>query len=146
MTGKRRALLVATDTYTDPGLTRLRAPAGDVRALADVLADQSIGGFDVQQLINQATDEVKQEVEGFFDEARLDDLLLLYISGHGVLSPTRRLHFATASTKLKRLRTTTMDDRFVHDVIEHSRARSIVLVLDCCHSGAFAKGPTSNAP
>jgi uncharacterized caspase-like protein len=139
MAGERRALLIATDTYTDPRLTKLRAPTGDVRALGDVLADQSIGGFDVQHLINRVTDEVKQEVEGFFAEARLDDLLLLYISGHGVLSPTRRLYFATASTTLARLRTTGMDDRFVHDVIHDSRARSIVVVLDCCHSGAFAK-------
>ena len=140
MAGNRRALLVATDEYADPGLARLRAPAGDVRALAEVLADQSIGAFEVHPLINRATDDVKQEVEGFFDEARLDDLLLLYISGHGVLSPTRRLYFATASTKLKRLRATAIEDVFVNDVIQHSRARSIVLVLDCCHSGAFAKG------
>jgi hypothetical protein len=140
MAGERRALLVATDAYTDPGLTKLRAPAGGVRALADVLADDSIGGFDVRQLINPATDEVKQDIEGFFDDAHLDDLLLLYISGHGLLSQARRLYFATASTKLKRLRATAIEDRFVYDVIEHSRARSIVLVLDCCHSGAFAKG------
>jgi hypothetical protein len=34
MGGERLALLVGTDAYTDPGLTRLRAPTGDVRALA----------------------------------------------------------------------------------------------------------------
>jgi hypothetical protein len=142
MAGERRAMLIATDAYTDPGLSELRAPTGDVRALAEVLADKLIGGFDVEQLINRTTDEVKQEVEGFFDEARLEDVLLLYISGHGVLSPTRRLYFATTSTKLRRLRATAIDDRFVYDVIDHSRARSIVLMLDCCHSGAFAKGLT----
>ena len=81
MAGERRALLIATDAYTDPGLTRLRAPTGDVRALADVLADPSIGGFYVRQLLNRATDETKQEVEGFFDEARLNDLLFRHSTG-----------------------------------------------------------------
>ena len=48
---RRRALLIATGTYSDPGLARLRAPAGDVDALADVLGDGSIGRFDVQELM-----------------------------------------------------------------------------------------------
>src|SRR4051812_42098235 len=140
MAGERRGLLGATDAYTNPGLTRLRAPTGDLRALAEVLTDRSIGGFEVHELINRSTADVAQEIEGFFEEARLTDLLLLYISGHGVLSPTRRLYFATTSTKLKRLRATAIDEGLVRDVMQHSRARSIVLMLDCCHSGAFAQG------
>src|ERR1044072_2663796 len=140
MAAERRALLIATDRYGDPKLSRLRAPAGDVSALSEVLADPAIGGFAVQGLVNPSTDEAKQEIEGLFDEARLNDLLMLYLSGHGVLSQTGGLFFATASTKLTRLRATAIEDSFVRDVMQHSRARSIVLVLDCCHSGAFGKG------
>jgi hypothetical protein len=36
---RRRALLIASATYVDPGLAALRAPTGDVMSLADVLAD-----------------------------------------------------------------------------------------------------------
>ena len=64
------------------------------------------------------------------------------MSGHGVLSQSRRFYFATATTALKLLRATAIEDSFVNDVMQHSRARSIVLVLDCCHSGAFGKGLT----
>jgi hypothetical protein len=46
----------------------------EVRALAEVLADPSVGGFDVHELINRPTAEVAQEIEGFFEEARLGDL------------------------------------------------------------------------
>jgi len=140
MAGDRRALLIASSDYTDPALTKLRAPTGDVRALAEALADDAIGAFEVAQLINRTTDDIQQEIEGFFEDARRDDLLLLYISGHGVLSQRRRFYVATVSTKLKRLRATAIEDRFISDAIEHSRARSTVLVLDCCHSGAFAHG------
>ncbi len=139
---RRRALLIATGTYSDPGLARLRAPAGDVDALAEVLGDGSIGRFEVQELVDRPTEEIKRAIEGFFAEARRTDLLLLYFSGHGVLSQSRRFYFATSSTALQYLRATAIEDGFVNGVMQESRARSIVLMLDCCHSGAFGKGLT----
>jgi hypothetical protein len=137
---RRLALLVATGTYSDPALSALRAPTGDVRSLAGVLGDGEIGGFEVRELIDRPTEELKREIESFFGAGRPRDLLLLYVSGHGVLSQSRRFYFATASTVLQYLRSTAIEDSFVNDVMQHSRARSIVLVLDCCHSGAFGKG------
>ena len=138
--GRRLALLVATATYSDPGLAALRAPTGDVRSLADVLGDGAIGGFEVRDLVDRPTEELKREIEGFFGGGRPKDLLLLYVSGHGVLSQSRRFYIATANTTLEWLRSTAIEDSFVNDVMQASRARSIVLVLDCCHSGAFGKG------
>ena len=137
---RRRALLVATGAYSDPGLAGLRAPTGDVEALAEVLGDGSIGEFEVDRLVDRSTEDLKKEIEGFFADARRDDLLLLYFSCHGVLSQSRRFYFATSTTALNLLRATAIEDSFVNDVMQHSRARSIVLILDCCHSGAFGKG------
>ena len=137
---RRRALLIASASYADPALASLRAPTGDVEALAAVLADEAIGGFEVDQLVDRPTDAIKKRIEDFFRDSRRNDLLLLYFSGHGVLSQDRRFYFATATTELEWVRTTAIDDRFVNEAMDQSRARSIVLVLDCCHSGAFGKG------
>lgn len=137
---RRRALLVATAAYSDAGLAALRAPTGDVDALAEVLGNGSIGEFEVTRLVDRPTETLKMEIEGFFGQARREDLLLLYFSCHGVLSQSRRFYFATATTALNVLRSTAIEDSFVNDVMQHSRARSIVLILDCCHSGAFGKG------
>ena len=140
-TGRRSALLVATDRYEDDGLTQLRAPAGDAGALAEVLRDPEIGDFEVQPpLLNQPEGVVRREIEGFLDSARLADTVLLYISGHGVLSQGGQLFFAMVDTLLGRLRSTAVPDTFVHDAMNDSRARRKVLILDCCHSGAFARG------
>src|SRR4051794_31964919 len=117
MAGDRRALLIVSDAYTDPALTKLRAPTGDGRALAEALADASIGDFEVRQLINRTTEEIREEIEGFFEDARREALLLVYIPGHGVLSQRRRLYLATASTKLRRLGATAIEDRFISDAI-----------------------------
>jgi uncharacterized caspase-like protein len=140
MAGDRRALLIATSNYSDRALTRLRSPAGDVKSLAKVLSDPGIGNFDVlEPLVDRTTDEAKQGIEQLFEDAQRNDVLLLYLSGHGVISRTQRLYFATRTTKLKLLRATAIEDSFVNDLMKHSRARSVVLVLDCCHSGAFGK-------
>src|SRR4051812_16396025 len=138
--GRRRALLVATARYGDPGLAGLRAPTGDVAALSSVLGDESIGGFEVRELVDRPTEQLRRDIETFFGKGRPHDLLLLYVSGHGVLSQSRRFYFATSTTSLALLRSTAIEDSFVNDVMQGSRARSIVLMLDCCHSGAFGKG------
>jgi tetratricopeptide (TPR) repeat protein len=139
--GRRSALLVATDRYEDEGFTQLRAPAGDAAALAEVLGDPEIGGFEVQPpLLNQPEGVVRREIDGFLDSARLGDTVLLYISGHGVLSQNGQLFFAMVDTLLGRLRSTAVPGSFVHDVMTHSRAHRKVLILDCCHSGAFTRG------
>ena len=144
--GRRVALLIAADTYHDPGLSRLRAPAGDARALAAVLGDANVGAFTVRLVVNATRDEVERAIERFFGDAVPDDLLLLYISGHGVLSQDRGLYFATPRTELSLLRSTAVADRFIVESMRHSRARSIVLLLDCCHSGAFGSGLRPKSP
>src|SRR5215475_5646513 len=56
----RRALIVASHEYQDPGLRRLRAPAHNAEVLARVLRNSEIGGFDVQALINKPTHAVRE--------------------------------------------------------------------------------------
>lgn len=139
--GRRRALLIAHARYADPRFHELRAPTGDVEGLAAVLAD--IGGFDVERVVDQSTDVVKQRIEAFFtEEGSPEDMLLLYISGHGVMAEDRSLYFATSSTKFDRLESTGIEAGFVDRQTRRPRARSVVVILDCCHSGAFGPGRT----
>jgi hypothetical protein len=72
-----RALIVAADRYDDGRLADLRAPAQDARQLAEVLADEAVGGYRVTTLLNQPGHVVSEEIEGFFAEGRPDALLLL---------------------------------------------------------------------
>ena len=50
---KRLALIIASYEYQDPDLQQLVAPAQDAEALARVLQDPDIGGFEVQTLLNE---------------------------------------------------------------------------------------------
>ncbi len=144
-TEKRLALIIASYEYQDPDLRQLVAPAQDAEALARVLKDPAIGGFEVQTLLNEPAHTVTQAVEAFFTDRRRDDLLLLYFSGHGIKDEDGQLYFATAQTRRKLLRSTAVAANFVNDEMRRSRSRRQVLLLDCCYSGAFARGMLAKA-
>ena len=142
----RLALVVATATYTaDPGLRQLRAPARDAADLAQVLADPGIGGFAVTTVIDQPAQQIRLAVEDFLDGRGTGDLLLVYLSCHGLLDARRRLYFAATDTRKDRLGATGVEAAWVLDQLEHCRARRQVLILDSCFSGAFAHGAKGEA-
>jgi hypothetical protein len=140
MADGRFALIIATSEYSDSTLTKLQAPANDAESLASVLGEPTIGAFQVRTLIDQPVATATQEIEAFFDGRARDDLLLLYFSGHGILDQSARLYFATSDTQVDRPRSTAVPASFVNDVMSESRSRRQILVLDCCNSGAFARG------
>lgn len=142
MAGVRRALIVATDQYSDPKLTSLNAPANDARALADVLRDDAVGGFGVETVFNRPSHEVELAIAEFFGSGKHGDTLLAHFSCHGVKSPTGELYFATTNTDLSdafKLKVTGVPSALVRDAMEESRASLILCLVDCCYSGAFVK-------
>ncbi|WP_344216630.1 caspase family protein [Kribbella sancticallisti] len=138
--GRRLALIVATSAYEDDGLARLVSPAHDAAALAGVLADPAIGDFAVSSVLDAPSGQIAQTIEDFAAERERGDLLLLYLSCHGLKDEQGRLYFAARDTRRERLRSTAVSAGFVNDVLFASRSRRKVLLLDCCYSGAFARG------
>jgi hypothetical protein len=143
--GRRSALIVANYRYSDPGLRELRAPASDAKALAGVLQDPQIGGFEVRTLLNEPAHLVNLAVEEFFADRRPDDLLLLHFSCHGVKDEEGELYFAATDTNIRRLGATAVAADFVNRRMGRSRSRRVVLLLDCCYAGAFERGLTARA-
>ncbi len=143
MSGVRSALIVASYQYDDPGLQQLRAPVQDAETLAAVLSDTKIGGFEVQTVLNQAAHLVTRTMEHFFADRDLDDLLLVHYSGHGVKDESGDLYFVAANTELDYLAATAISADFVSRLMNRTRARRVVLLLDCCYAGAFERGLTA---
>jgi hypothetical protein len=136
----RHALIIACDEYDHEGLRSLKSPAHDVQALAAVLGDRHIGGFEVTTIMNQPTSVLLPRIEGFFANRRRDDLLLLHFSCHGIKDASGRLHLAAANTDPALLKATTVSARFVSDQMTETRAGRVVILLDCCFGGAFSRG------
>ncbi|MFE9922809.1 caspase family protein [Streptomyces sp. NPDC005774] len=139
-TGRRFALLIATGRYDNQALRQLRSPVRDAHGLAEVLEDPRIGDFEVGRVVDGRHHEVTQAIERFFLDRRRDDVLLLHLSCHGVKNDNGELHFATTDTDHRLLASTSVPAAFLHTQMRQCRARSIVLLLDCCYSGAFLRG------
>jgi hypothetical protein len=143
---RKLGLVIGNSAYRDSTLSRLATPDVDVGDLADVLLDAEIGGFDdVKVLVNASSNIVRRAISNFFASKDREDLLLLYFSGHGVLDMHGRLFLAVKDTERPLLRATAIPAAFITDEMNNSRSQRQLLILDCCHSGAFARG-TKGSP
>jgi uncharacterized caspase-like protein len=136
----RSALIVGATDFQDSKLQRLRAPTHDAEHLGRVLADAEIGNFSVEVSLNEPEAVVRRKLSSFFRNRQADDLLLLHLSSHGIKDEDGHLYFAAADTELADLDATAVASGWLKKLMDQSRSRRIVLTLDCCHSGAFARG------
>ena len=143
--GRREALIIAADHYEDSKLRALRAPARDAQELARVLGDPDVGDFKVDVSLNEPDHVVRRRLSEFFRDRTRDDLLLLHVSCHGLKDEDGTLYFASANTEVRHLEATAIPSEFVNRQMTKSRSRRIVLLLDCCFGGAFARGMVHRA-
>jgi molecular chaperone DnaK len=134
----KQALIIANSDYDDAHFDPLPAATADAVHLAEVLGDPTIGGFAVETLVDADQRTVMRTLESFFTRARSDDLLLLHLSVHGWKDRRGQLHFVVRDTERDFLGATAIPASFVNDRMLQSPSRRIVLMLDCCYSGAFS--------
>ncbi|WYL96064.1 MAG: SUMF1/EgtB/PvdO family nonheme iron enzyme [Gloeotrichia echinulata IR180] len=141
------ALLIGISEY-EPGLTPLPSAVKDVEAMRRVLVNPDMGGFaaeDVTVLKNSQRQEIAEAIEELYTKCQKDDLVLFYFSGHGVTVENGDFYFLTRSTKKnqgKLITASAVPARDVHNWMNNSKSRRLVIILDCCFSGAFARGLT----
>jgi PAS domain S-box-containing protein len=139
--GRRLALVIGNTKYEDKNLATLQAPDADIHNLSAILKDKNVGGFDdVITLHNANSTKTLREIAAFFKKKSRDDLLLLYFSGHGILDDQGRLYLAVKDTERDLPTATGIPSAFISDEMDRSRSNRQVLILDCCYSGAFARG------
>jgi hypothetical protein len=141
--GRRRALLVGVGRYEDERLARLPSPA-DVDSLARVLADPAIGDF-ATRVVDTPDGRLLPSMEEFFLDGAPDDLLLLYFGGHGIVDASGELHFATSTTRLEELASTSVPAAFLRALLDRGPSRQVVVLLDVSYgrsslSGVSVKG------
>lgn len=140
MSGKF-ALIIANTEYTDPGLAQLMAPGKDADEFARVLKSPDICAFDeVTVIFNETESRISETIDFFLSNRKPSDLLVLYFSGHGIRDEYGSLYLAVKNTNRARLRSTAVKSDFIRELMDQSRSKRQILILDCCNSGAFAQG------
>jgi hypothetical protein len=145
MAGRYRALLIGNSSYPadEHNLQTLKGPVKDIAVLNRALIDPGSGLFadaDVTLLPEATSTRAIRALGRFFGTADRDDLLLVYFSGHGKLDPSGRLHLCMQDTDSTDLLSTALSSARINEFAEASRARNVVIVLDCCYAGAFRGG------
>jgi WD40 repeat protein len=148
MSEARHAVLIGTSKHPDePRLSPLRCPENDVAGILERLTSPRNGLFDptnVAAIVNAPSHEVLQTVERTIRKVTKNDLLLIYYSGHGQCDEAGRLHLAALNTRLDTLGSTSLPIDQIKSYIDLARTNRIILILDCCYSGAvggaFIKG------
>jgi Caspase domain len=136
----RYALVIGNSDYADPSLSQLRSPTQDTAGLAAVLADSALGGFRVTTLLNRTAHEIRLAADEFLADREPDDLVLIYLSCHGLVDARQRLYFIASDTVKARLAATGIEADWLVKRLDDSGSRRQVMILDCCFSGAWARG------
>ncbi len=144
--GKRHALLVATARYADAKLRDLRAPVHETQLLAQLLLDPAIGEFDsAPVLLDNRKGVIEYEIERLFNDRSPDDLVLLYLSGHGFKNADNQLFFAANDTETNRPYSTAIPSVLVRQLLAECQSRNKAVLLDCCYSGMFSRAAVSKS-
>jgi hypothetical protein len=141
---QKLALLIGVSEYGE-GMATLSAPRNDVAAMKRVLEDREMGNFDqVQMLFDPSYTEMTDGIRELFESSSKRDLILLYFSGHGVTDDEHHLYLATRTTTKKNYVAHGVPANFIQKMSKNGNyAKRQVIILDCCYSGAFARGWTN---
>jgi Caspase domain/Putative ATP-dependent DNA helicase recG C-terminal/NB-ARC domain/Tetratricopeptide repeat len=139
--GVYRALIICNAEYVGDYefLPPLKGPHNDHRVLASALTNEHSGMFEDSQikiLLNLTAGEMLLETNAFFGSAQPDDILLFYFSGHGA-SKIQKLYLCGIDSRHDLLPGTAMLHTSLNEIMMDSSAKAKIVILDCCHSGAF---------
>jgi helicase len=127
-----RGAFIGIDRHADPEIRDLTGAARDARALWSLFAD-SVQGFDAELLTDAAASRaaVLAALDHSLGGAGEEDIVLLGFAGHG--TPDHRL--VLADSAIDRLADTSISMADVAERFAASRAKAVLLFLDCCFSG-----------
>jgi tetratricopeptide (TPR) repeat protein len=142
------ALLIGVSEFNSDELAPLPKSSTDLEAMKEVLIDPELGGFaesDITVLKNPNKQIMEDAIYDLFskNKRKKDDLLLFYFSGHGITDERGIFYFSNRETRKEngRLRpTTAISSHSIHTWMNECPSRAMATILDCCYSGAFAKG------
>ncbi|MEU6672724.1 AAA domain-containing protein [Streptomyces sp. NPDC046925] len=139
---RQHALLVGTAVYEDVHFPALPSVRADVHYLSQILEMPAVGRYEKCVRVEDSSKAaIKQAVEQFLRDREPDELVVLYLSGHGAYDrEDGQLYYVTTDTEADRLQQTALEASYVTDQLEKCAARRKVLLLDCCFSGSAVQG------
>jgi len=131
----RKALVVGLDNYS---FAPLKGCVNDAVRIETTIGKNGDGSpnFHVKSILNSATkSQLREAITDLFEGN--NDIALFYFSGHGLVKSTGGYIVTTDAEQYDE--GISMDE--ILRIVNQSKTRDKIIILDCCHSGAF--GSTS---
>lgn len=134
----KKALLIGINNY--PNGNELTGCVEDIKSLKSVIERNSDGkvNFSVRLMSDeQSSENAMDAIKELFNDT--SDMAMLYFSGHGFINDTGAEivfpdNIRTTDSYYKGIQ---MKD--IMDVVNASKVRNKIVILDCCHSGNMGK-------
>jgi uncharacterized protein YjbI with pentapeptide repeats len=141
-----RAMIISISDYAN-NLPALDFCKNDGEEMYNLLKSLRYEIRDNNKLIgNVKFETMRSAIFEFFTSpaVRPDDTLLFYFSGHGVLDRNANTYFATSDIDPDKPLEKGIPFIFFNEVLQTSKSRKIVTILDCCYSGEAMIGKGGN--
>jgi hypothetical protein len=101
--------------------------------------ESDAAGFQVEKILNPTSRNIKEQLWGVLEHITGKDQLLIYFTGHGKRNHARKLQLCLQDTRENALGITSLSFDELLDLCNEAGAESVLIVLDCCFSGAAEK-------
>jgi len=143
ITGDKYAVVIGISKYkyAGAGLTNLKFADRDATAFRDFLMSPDGGSFpkdNILFLVNEdaTVENVRTGLFGFLSKPRPQDLVVIYIAGHGAPDPNNPafIYFLTHDTKPDSMSGTALRMTELQEAFRGIRSKRVVTFTDSCHS------------
>jgi uncharacterized caspase-like protein len=137
---RSRALIIGSSSYDDSRMPPSQCSVNDARSMHAALLDPSICGFKPEHAkILLDPERPDQILDALAEDAEVaEDVLLLYFSGHGLVNSYGDFLLAMRASHPSR-DWTSLAARDVAAVLDRSRARACVVIIDSSFSGRMSR-------
>jgi uncharacterized caspase-like protein len=138
-------LAVGVSDYVDARyqLTYAAKDARDISAALQAAQGKAFGAVKVMQLLDRdASREKFEAAKSFLRGAAVDDLVIVFVAGHGLLDESLDYWFGTADIDFARPSLRGLRYEALDGLLQGTAARKRLLLIDTCNSGEVDKEAT----
>ncbi|MDU9007161.1 caspase family protein [Sedimentitalea todarodis] len=135
----RHSILFGIQTYeASDHLTNLKSPGNDVKIMSEVLNNEKYSGKCVRNLpLTDVTyNEATTALADFLENVKPNDVFIFYFAGHGMRNDKGDLFLCFRDSMDNRLSFTALGYNRLREHFEEKKLRRVLVILDCCYSGA----------
>jgi hypothetical protein len=128
---------IAVSSYQDETYN-LKYPVKDASDLLDAFRHDTLSYKNVysQSFYNEdVTMDNLKSLTHFFERAKTDDVVILFISGHGLLDDKSDFYFASHNMDFDKPSLNGLSYQSIEQILKEAPARKRLMLMDACHSG-----------